>query len=104
MAIPQTDAPQTDTPDTTAPAPKTKAAKVPSPSLGGGVHFVLDGEAVSFGTHRPAVILGFEGDSVDLIAFTSTNDGDRYARGQAERHNVPHDEDTKAPGTWHWPE
>jgi|SRR6185312_13598549 len=102
MAAP--DAPQTDAPDTTAPAPKAKAAKIPAPALGGGVHFVLDGQAESIGVHRPAVIIGVDGDSVDLVAFTSADDGDRYAGHAVERQGVPHDEDTRAPGTWHWPE
>lgn len=99
-----TDTTDTTTDETTAPAPKTKATKLPSPSLGGGVHFVLDGQAESLGVHRPAVIIGTDGDSVDLIAFTSVNDGERYRSGTVERQAVAHDEDTRAPGTWHWPE
>ena len=95
--------------DTTAPPPaptKAKPAPAASPvaSLGGGVHFVLDGEAASIGTHRPAVILAVAGDTLDVVVFTSPEDGPRYAAGVAHRAEVPHDEETKRPGTWHWPE
>jgi len=88
-----------------APAkPAPVAAKLPTPAIGGAVHFVLDGEAVSLGTHRPARILAADGDVLELVIFTKASDGARYARNVAERSDVAHDEKTKAPGTWHWPE
>lgn len=81
---------------------KTDAGLIPG--VGNGVHYVLDGEAQSVGTHRPAVIIGAEGETLQLLIFTSSDDGPRYAAHVAERQAVTHDEDAKAPGTWHWPE
>lgn len=79
----------------------------PTPSTGGGVHFVLAWEAASIGVHRPAVILDVvdpTAQTLHLQIFTSANDGDRYSSGHYEMAAAVHDEDTKAPGTWHWPE
>lgn len=87
-----------------APKPATVPAKQPAPAIGGDVHFVLDGEAASLGTHRPARILEADGDTLTLVILTRASDGERYARNVAERSDVVHDEKTKAPGTWHWPE
>jgi hypothetical protein len=106
MSAPDQIDPNAPPPDPT-PAKTPKAAKVapPVPSVGGGVHFVLNGEAASIGQHRPAVILDpGDGETITLQAFTLHRDGERYNDGHYEARDVPHDEDTKAPGTWHWPE
>lgn len=77
----------------------------PAPSIGRIVHYVLDGEAASVGEHRPAIILRVDGDElVSLRVFTLDEDGARYAAGTVARSQVALDEDTRAPGTWHWPE
>jgi len=101
------DTAEKDTPkieEAPAPKPALVAVKLPIPAIGGAVHFVLDGEAASLGTHRPARILAADGDVLELVIFTKASDGARYARNVAERSDVAHDEKTKAPGTWHWPE
>lgn len=81
-------------------------AKVQVPSIGRIVHYVLPA-----GQHRPAIIVHvwspghFMGTS-QLQVFCD-GDGGAYNDGLPNvvwRTSVVHDEETKAPGTWHWPE
>jgi len=82
-------------------------------SVGRIVHYVFkdrNGELV----HRPAIVVHDcfadwgvyqEQEGVQLQVFTDgTNDGPDYAAGIVWRTSVYHDEETKAEGTWHWPE
>ncbi|MVN86819.1 hypothetical protein GO986_08590 [Deinococcus sp. HMF7620] len=90
------------------------------PSIGRIVHVVL-----ASGAHRPATVVNaFDNDRPNVAVFLDvTNDlghsvhteegadifpesSAAFVRigGVAQLDSVPHDEDTKAPGTWHWPE
>lgn len=87
------------------------------PSIGRIVHFFLPdifdfqgrSEGFGVGAHRPAVIThvwkdyGGQDDVVQLQAFLDgSNDG--ITAGVRWFTSVHHDEETKKPGTWHWPE
>lgn len=72
---------------------------------GAMVHYVLD-EGPNTGIHRPAVIKGGAEEAVNLMVYL---DGPADSVGPcapetAWRPGVLHDETTKPPGTWHWPE
>ncbi len=86
--------------------PVTRAQFAPAgPSIGRIVHYVMSGEAVSQGQHRPAIIVRVEGEIVNLQVFTDgASDGMRYEDGLVRRILIAHDETDKAPDTWHWPE
>lgn len=82
------------------------------PSVGRAVHYVTTtayGWRES-GEHRPAVIVrvwapGNEHSSVQLQVLTDgLNDGFPADQGTKWASSVSHDETTKNPGTWHWPE
>lgn len=84
-----------------------------APSVGRIVHYVTH-PARGFrheGVHRPAVIVhvwspGHPNGCVQLQVFADGNGGE-YNDGTPNvvwATSVTHDEETKAPGTWHWPE
>ncbi len=86
---------------------------IPKPSVGRIVHYVLGGPADaetvnpnSTGEHRPAIIVRVRDErTVQLQVFTDGhNDRANHPEGLMWRTSVHEDEDTKAPGTWHWPE
>ncbi len=78
------------------------------PSIGRIVHYVLDGDHhQAVGSHRPAIIVRepWTPEMLNLQVFTDgENDGPRNVSGIVWRTSVHQDEETKAPGTWHWPE
>lgn len=92
----------------TAPAPPQK------PSVGRIVHYVLPPNAEHLhaeaaGQHRPATVVRTWPDyaRINLRVFLGgTNDAPHghLIGGQLWASSVAQDEDTKAPGTWHWPE
>lgn len=105
--------------DSPAEKPTTKSAPAPSgqvPSPGRIVHYVLsDGNYP--GEHRPAIIVKVWGDEkgnpkpdslVNLQVFTdNVNDyitAHPGGSGLLWRTSVANDEDTKEPGTYHFPE
>lgn len=69
----------------------------PLPTIGRIVHYVsrgsLDGKYPP--QHVPLIVVAVDGATV--YGWTMNNRGQRYEEA------VPHDE-SKAPGTWHWPE
>lgn len=84
-----------------------------NPTIGRIVHYVLGGGR-SEGQHRPAIIIdecnhrfgvnGYTREECQLMVFPDgTNDGFPTTAPMWAT-SVPHDEETKAPGTWHWPE
>lgn len=87
------------------------------PTIGRIVRYVLPNGILSeakqhrIGHHRPAIIVainceGTKDESLQLQVFTDGSndgigkDGDRNVYWAT---SVRHDEETKAPGTWHWP-
>lgn len=74
------------------------------------VHYVLK-EGNNVGAHRPAIIVNAwdsipeyqHGGRVNLHVFPDFgNDGSAYNSGSYWATSAPNDEETKAPGTWHW--
>lgn len=92
--------------DETKEGTKEEAAK--NVKIGDIVHYVLP-TGKYIGDHRPAIVLRLWGlTCVQLSVFTDHfNDfGVEYvaARGLLWATSVSQNEDTKVPGTWHWPE
>lgn len=81
------------------------------PSVGRVVHYVLE-VGPHQGDHRPAIIVNvWSRDLVNLQVFTDGGNDvspSHDHRGPESmtlwRTSRPHDEETKALGTWHWPE
>ena len=79
------------------------------PTIGRVVHFVMLG-----GKHRPATIVEvWPNDMVNLqVALDGPNDPSPHNEPNSDystashmwRGSIYHDEDQKAPNTWHWPE
>lgn len=74
------------------------------------VHYVLS-EGNSIGEHRAAIIVNawadlpqYQSDGrVNLHVFPDFgNDGEAFNSGDYWATSVVNDEETKAPGTWHW--
>jgi hypothetical protein len=88
------------------------------PSVGRIVHYVLPDGSPRAGEHRAAVITGYFGNAEILgaspanltVFFDQPDDvaGGLMKHGleiyQGRAFSASQDEDTKAPGTWHWPE
>lgn len=76
-------------------------------SVGRIVHYVMP-EGRAQGGHRAAVVVRVwdaEAGYVNLQVITDgTNDGPECASGLLWATSVLPDEETKAEGTWHWPE
>lgn len=81
--------------------------------VGRHVHYVLESDSYkddlnsgSYGECRSAIIVrAWSAETVQLQVLTDGyNDGKQYAAGLVWRTSVHQDEETKAPGTWHWPE
>ena len=75
-----------------------------TPTVGRIVHFVLhDGPHQGF--HRPGIVVGHNGMTVNLQVFSDGNSklGDMLPNCQW-RHSVPYDPEGKQSGSWHWPE
>jgi hypothetical protein len=76
------------------------------PNIGLVVHYVLDGDPGA-GRHAPAIIVNVEGKDTDTLELQVFSGRVPFKPGYlpVERHGaVAHDENAKAPGTWHWPE
>jgi hypothetical protein len=87
-------------------------------TIGRIVHFVLPGTILPgnkqhrAGAHRPAIIVAIncEGTQHETLQIQVFTDGSNDGIGKDANRNlywatsVRHDEDGKAPGTWHWPE
>jgi hypothetical protein len=78
------------------------------PTIGRIVHFVLPN-----GQHRPGIVVhnwpGNDppGGLVQLQVFTDSDADGRYndqLPAVSWRTSIKQDEETMAPGTWHWPE
>jgi hypothetical protein len=71
------------------------------PLIARSVHYVMLGHGHP---HRPAVIVDVHaGESCDLQVFSNGTRERQGEQGILSRHYVKHDE-SKTPGTWHWPE
>ena len=89
------------------------SSKEPLPSVGRIVHYVLE-SGPRKGDHRPAIIVRTVKPLTDgycmLQVFTDgENDGfvcdySGAVKDTLWRSVIAHDEKTKAPGSWHWPE
>jgi hypothetical protein len=89
------------------------AKSVQVPACGRIVHYVLPWRAdlrpTAAGAHRPAMMIEPWGDGPDAVCCLNV-----FLRGQNDKEDfkgellyvgsVPHDSETKKPGTWHWPE
>ncbi len=90
------------------------------PSVGRIVHYVLS-EGRSAGDHRPAIIVRVWGEeqvaagtlpesalgTVQLQVFTDSSADGRFndeLPAVMWKTSVVHDDEGKAPNTWHWPE
>jgi hypothetical protein len=77
------------------------------PTEGRIVNYVLP-TGRNAGQVRPAIIVRVWPDndeSIQLQVFTDcTNDGTEYSPGVVWKTSVHHDQEGKAPGTWHWME
>lgn len=88
-----------------------KEKLVPGLTEGQMVHYVLESGRCN-GDHRPAIVVRDwqqPNGLVQLQVFTDginddICDGHETARNVLWRTSVHQDEETKAPGTWHWPE
>jgi len=78
-----------------------------NPTIGRIVHYVLN-EGPHKGEHRPAVVvLPFSETTLNLQVFTDSNPEGKYNDELPPimwATSILHDEDTKAPHSWHWPE
>jgi hypothetical protein len=80
--------------------------------MGRIVHFVLPEASPRKGEHRAATVTGVSADSpdalcnlnVDLDQCDDLPDANGCFHPTQRVWSAPHDEETKAPGTWHWPE
>lgn len=98
-----------DTAPTPPADPTPPVITTPVPSLGRIVHYVLPDSSPNAGQHRAAKITstwGTENPNLE-VSLDQTNDlpdsgGIYYPRLRVW--SAEHDEETKANGTWHWPE
>jgi len=86
-----------------------------NPTPGRIVNFVLPQPERNAGEVRPAIVVrvwpndygdGKPGETVQLQQFTDGGNDVFNAEASSStvwRTSVHHDEETKAPGTWHWP-
>jgi hypothetical protein len=87
---------------------------IPVPSVSRQVHYVLplnpDLRPSAVGQHRPATVIHVwsENDpdsALQLgVLLDGRNDQETYEGHLLWATSVRHDEENKAPGTWHWPE
>ncbi len=87
---------------------------VEMPTIGHIVHYVLDNPQFitmrkdAIGEHRPALVVrvwpGYDGINLQIFLDGSNDCPNLANEYMTWRTSVPHDEETKAPGTWHWPE
>lgn len=74
-----------------------------TPSIGRIVHYVIQN-----GQHRAAVVVNYwpnDDQRANLTVFVDQmNDKEFAPNGNLAVGSAKQDEETKAPGTWHWPE
>ena len=74
-------------------------------TVGRIVHYVLKGGRLGSGEHRAAMVMAvWRSGTPNLRVFLDGGNDGAMPDGVLWEPYVQQDEETKAPGTWHWPE